>query len=246
MTRPRFVVSPSSLTGDRCELRGSEFRHLRVRRLRPGSSVNLTDGAGQERTATVLSIERDHAVFALQPVRAPAPEGRVRLVLAQSLLKSDRFDLVVEKATELGVDAILPFSSARTVAHGSSTRFARWTRIALSATKQSQRRTVPQLSAPATLADILARDVERLRLLLWEDAPDGGSPPMGLSRNRPTSILLVVGPEGGFTAAEAAAAVEHGFHLTRLGDRPLRSETAALAGLAVCQFLWGSFGQAVR
>ncbi len=241
MTRPRFVVPASALAGDRCELRGTEFRHLRVRRLRPGSGVDLTDGGGQERTGTILSIGRDHAVIALQAPTAPARERGMRLVLAQGLLKADRFDLVVEKATELGVDEILPFTSERSVAHAGPTRLARWNRIALSASKQSQRSTVPRLSAPATLTDVLGRDTEGLRLFLWEDEPAGALHSAELSRLRPASIFLVVGPEGGFTAAEATAAGRHGFHLIRLGQRPLRSETASLAGLAVCQFLWGSF-----
>lgn len=241
MTRPRFVVPASALDGTRCELRGPEFRHLRVRHLRGGSTVVLTDGHGRERAGTILSVARDHAVIALQALTAAAPEAGVRIVLAQGLLKAERFDLVVEKATELGVDEIVPFMSDRTVAKAGPTRMPRWSRIALAASKQSQRPTVPRVSPPTTLSEVLRRDTEALRLFLWEDAPTGGLHSAELSERRPTSILLVVGSEGGFAPAEAAAAGRHAFHLIRLGQRPLRAETASLVALAVCQFLWGSF-----
>lgn len=241
MTRPRFVVSASALDGARCELRGPEFRHLRVRHLRSGSTVVLTDGHGRERAGTIVSVGRDHAVVALQALTAPAPgTGGVRIVLALGLLKADRFDLVVEKATELGVDEIIPFASERTIAQAGPTRLARWTRIALAATKQSQRPTVPRVSAPTTLPEVLRRDAETLRLFLWEDAPTAWVHAAELSQCHPASILLVVGSEGGFAPAEAEAAGRHAFRLIRLGQRPLRAETAALAALAVCQFLWGS------
>jgi 16S rRNA (uracil1498-N3)-methyltransferase len=177
-------------------------------------------------------------VFTLGEEPIPADERSLRLTLALAALKADKLDLVIEKATELGVSDILVFTSERTVRAPSPERHARWLRIARSAAKQSQRTSVPDVHGPLPVAEILARRLEANRLFFWEAASPEASPL--LARRSPQArILAVVGPEGGFSAAEASQAEDNGFELVRLGRRPLRAETAAIVAVSLCQFLWG-------
>jgi len=237
MPRPRFLVRPGTLSGTRITLTGSEPHHLRVRRLRVGSQLILGDGQGTQELGTLVTLGRDYAVICLEGGDPPCRESPVRLVLAQAALKAHKMDLVVEKATELGVNEIQVFTCERSLAQPSAARSERWQRIARSAAKQCQRATVPLLS-PAIPFDTLLARTESTRVLFWErhSGEAGGAPAMQPS---PPDALIVVGPEGGFAATEAERAVAQGFQLWSLGPRILRAETAALAATALCQFLWG-------
>ena len=236
---PRFLVSPELLSGSRAVLTGMEFHHLRVRRLHTGSEVILTDGRGHQRAGVLVVLERQQAVVALRPEEPPQRESRLRLVLAQAALKADKMDLIVEKATELGVSEILLFNCERSIGHPSPQRHARWQRIARGAMKQSQRSTAPSLVGPISFEQLLSRP-EPLRLLFWE-----GEFVASLAdvNGAPEAILAVVGPEGGFSAAEIEQAAARGFHAVGLGPRTLRAETAALVAAALCQFLWGDLNR---
>lgn len=243
MSTPRFLVSSEALSGDRTVISGCELHHLRVRRVRIGSSVILIDGRGQQRDGILTALGREQAVIALTPHQPPRRESHLRLVLAQAMLKADKMDLVIEKATELGVAEFLVFSSERSLGHPSPHRLARWDRIARSAAKQCQRSVLPVFSPFLSFQDVLLRS-EDPRLLFWEGARtqslnDQPSP-------SPHGILAVVGPEGGFSPKEAQQAEAHGFRSTTLGPRILRAETAALVAVTLCQFRWGDLNRAER
>ncbi len=235
----RFLVSPERLSGSRAVLTGTELHHLRVRRLHAGSEVVLSDGLGHQRTGVVVALERQQAVVVLRPEEPPERESRLRLVLAQAALKADKMDLIVEKATELGVSEIVVFNCERSIGHPSPHRRARWQRIACGAMKQSQRSTAPALVGPISFEQLLSRP-EPLRLLFWE-----GEFVASLAdvNGAPGAILAVVGPEGGFSAAEVEQASACGFHAVGLGPRTLRAETAAVVAAALCQFLWGDLNR---
>ena len=156
-------------------------------------------------------------------------------------------DLVVEKATELGVRTILPFFSSRTVPKldraKMERRQSRWKKIALSATKQSGRTKIPEILAVSDFADLVRKPWQcEQKLLFWEGESQQSLTQVREEKNRLGSLLLVIGPEGGFHPQEVSEAIRHGFKAVRLGRRILRTETAALAALAIVQFLWGDMG----
>jgi len=179
---------------------------------------------------------------------AAATETRdspLRLVLAQGVLKGDKLDLVVEKATELGEHEILFFNSERTVGRAASERHARWARIARSAAQQSQRTTVPDVRGPVPLEEVLAYPTRGLRLFFWEGVSSSGQLAAHERRSDVSDVLVVVGPEGGFTSAEASRAAGAGFEVVGLSRRILRAETAALVAVTLAQFLWGDLASRV-
>lgn len=230
---PRFFVPRVGTAGDTVALGVEEARHARVRRLRPGEAVVLIDGDGRGALGRVESTGASGVVIrseALLPEREG--ESPLALTLAVAALKAERFDWVVEKATELGVTRIVPFTSARTLASPSAPRRERWRQIALAAAKQSGRSVVPEVAEPIPFAAVLELPAAA-RVLFAEDGDTdalsgelfGGLP----------SLVAVVGPEGGFTAAEFAAARAAGCHLAGLGPRILRAETAAIVAVVMCQ-----------
>jgi 16S rRNA (uracil1498-N3)-methyltransferase len=243
VSTPRFLVSSEALSGHQVVITGSELHHLRVRRVRLGSSVVLIDGRGQQRDGIVTALGREQVVVSLTPGQPLQRESHLRLVLAQAMLKADKMDLVIEKATELGVAEFLVFASERSLGHPSADRLARWDRIARSAAKQCQRSMLPVFEHPLAFHDVLSRP-EELRLLFWEGACtrtlDDQVPAS------PSSVLAVVGPEGGFSPNEAQQTEAHGFRSISLGPRILRAETAALVAIALCQFRWGDLNRADR
>jgi 16S rRNA (uracil1498-N3)-methyltransferase len=240
MTVPRFLVHTAALDAPRTTLTGTEFRHLRARRLRPGSAVIVCDAHGRQRRGVILAVQGGQATIELTDEAVIVRESRLRLVLAQALLKASKLDLVVEKATELGVSEIIIFNSARSIGHASAERVERWNRVARSAAKQSQRSVVPHVSGPVPLADALRRTHDA-GLLFWERRPTGQSAlaQLAVTPQHPREVLAVVGPEGGLSEDEAVQAAQQGFTHVSLGPRILRAETAAIAALTLCQFLWG-------
>lgn len=242
MTTPRFLVHPDALGhADTAVLTGDELHHLRVRRLHVGSELVLCDGLGHQRHGIVTALGHDRAVVRISADEPLQRESQLHLVLAQALLKADKLDLVLEKATELGVSDILLFTCERTLRHAGADRRARWNRVARSAAKQCQRSIVPRVEGPISFEAILHRS-DPLRLFFWENGPLHGLPRSG--QEPAASMLVVVGPEGGFSAAEAEQASAAGFQLVGIGPRILRAETAALVAVTLCQFVWGDLARA--
>ncbi len=233
---PRFAIARPAAVGEVVTLAGDEGRHARVRRLAVGEAVALFDGAGHSCVGEVTRIARDGIAVCITAVRAPNDgESPLDLTLAVGLLKADKLDWVIEKATELGVARVQPFASAHTLAQPSAGRQARWQQIARSAAKQSGRSVVPTVAPPRDLADVLKTTATRLLL-----AEHGETVPLAtIDAPATTPLLLVVGAEGGFTTTELDAARAAGVHLITLGPRILRAETAAIAACALCQFRWG-------
>jgi len=239
LTSPTFLISASELSRDHVQLRGNELHHLRVRRLGPGDEVVLTDGAGLRRHGTIVKMTRAHAEVRFLAVEAgpnESTESPLRLRLALAALKADKLYLAIEKATELGVNSLVVFTSSRCVSKPAPSRLDRWQRVARSATKQCQRSTVPLVQGPVTFKDVLSTPPGPPRLLFWE----GGASERIESRWVVGSeALVVVGPEGGFEPMEVAEARAAGFRIVGLGPRILRAETAAIVVVALCQRLWG-------
>ena len=243
MTVPRFLVPADAVYGTHAVLTGPQLRHLRARRLHVGSHVVLADGMGGQRHGVVAALDRHQAVIQVTDERLAQRESTLRLSLAQALLKSDKLDWVVEKATELGATELVFFTCARTLGRITAERHARWMRVARSAAQQCQRSTVPLIAGPVSFEEVLTRRAEPLRLFLWEEQPPGGLATVHQQHPCASAVLVVVGPEGGFDSHEADRAAAAGFQLVGLAPRILRAETAAVAAVTLCQFLWGDLGR---
>jgi 16S rRNA (uracil1498-N3)-methyltransferase len=237
VTSPRFHV-PESAAGARLSLPEHSAHHAReVLRLRAGTPVRVFDGRGHEYEAVLDSVTRGGVGVRVAGPVAPRPESPLRITLALPPLKGDRMELVIQKATELGVAEVRPVVTVRTDAvgrpalHGS--RQERWDKVASGAAEQCGRAVVPDVAPTATLAELLREPFEGRRLLL---SPQSGGP---LPAERPSAVLLLVGPAGGFDPREMEEAEGAGFQAVSFGPRVLRAETAAIAAVAVLQARWG-------
>jgi 16S rRNA (uracil1498-N3)-methyltransferase len=213
---------------------GAEFRHLRTLRLQAGARLRVLDDAGGEHDVVLDRVGARDAVGRIVASARPVRESPLDLVLAPALLKGVKMDLVVEKATELGVQRIVPVTTEHVV--GGASHVERWRRIAVAAAKQSGRTRVPAIDAPAPLAAIVAQPWPGVRLIPWEEEPARRLDELA---SRTGAAVALIGPEGGFTAAEVALARAHDFVPLTLGPRVLRAETAAIVVAAECQRRWG-------
>ncbi len=213
---------------------GSELRHLRTLRLAPGAVLRILDDAGGEHDVVLERLGVREAIAQVVASHQPDRESPLRLVLAPALLKGSKMDLVVEKATELGVHRIAPVTTGRVVGRGD--HVDRWRRIAVAAAKQSGRTCVPAVDAPVPLAALAAAPWPGLRLVPYEAEH---SRRLDVLPDRTSAVIVLIGPEGGFEDGEIALLRAHEFQPITLGPRVLRAETAALVAAAHCQRRWG-------
>jgi len=240
-----FFVEPQELGRSAITITGPEARHMsKVLRLKPGMVVGLSDGCGFQGEARITEMARERVDLAILR-RYPSPrEPRGELAVAQAMLKDQKMDLLVRQLTELGMATWRPFISARSVPQPDTRRQAarceRWERIAREAVKQCRRGRVPAIGPVGQFKDILEESRGfATRIMFWEGARrplPSAMPPAG---DAPCSVFVAVGPEGGFTEEEAAAAEQAGFLLACLGPRILRAETAAVAACTLVQHLYG-------
>ncbi len=252
MTRRRFYAPPRSFAPDGAAvvLSAEESRHLRdVLRLRAGDEAFVFDGEGRE-FACVVTEAGGRGSQARLEVRGRAeprsPESVLRLTLGVALLKGEKFDLVVQKATELGVSRIVPVVSRRADVRlrderDAASRVERWRRLALEAAKQSGRARVPSVETPTVLEKFLDDEATAVetRLMFAERGGMSLREFVNVNESRPASVAALVGPEGGWEAEEVSQAAERGWAIITLGGRTLRAETAAIAVAALLQHLFG-------
>ncbi len=229
--RPRFVIASEVDASGLAHVEGAELHHMRdVLRLATGSGVSILDAAGCEHLGTLVRYDRDRAIIQIESSRAP--RMRPRIILATAIVKGPRMDFVVEKAAELGAAELWPIVSAHSVVRAPGTeRILRWRRLALAAAKQSHSERPMDVLQPMNFADLIrAMPKDTLAVIC---AP--GLEPLGdaIRRLKPRTILIAVGPEGGFDESEREAAEKAGFVAAGLGANRLRSETAALAAVSI-------------
>lgn len=246
MVTPRFYAPALRPDSGAIALPADEALHLtRVLRLGVGATVLVFDGEGREYRARVTHAERGEVRLEIERAVDPAPEPRVRVTLAQAVVKGDKMDDVIRDAVMLGVAAIQPLLTERTdvpgSAFGTGVRFERWRRIAVSSVKQCGRAVVPALSAPESFEACVRRDFVGLRIMLAEPgaADDAMTGEALRALGPPASAQVLVGPEGGWAPGEVAMAREAGCRLVTLGQRTLRADAVPLVALGVLQFLWG-------
>ena len=234
-----YIVLPEDIDGDVAFLRGDEHRHLTTSaRVRVGESLRLTDGRGTIYDGLVDAVTASEARVRIVARTTRERESPVAATLAVALLKGRKMEWVLQKATELGADAIWPVISERSVPRKQADPAERHEAILRAATKQSERAWLPALRPLADLAAVLADAGSfPLRLLFHERA--AGMDWDRIASTDAKEVLLLVGPEGGFSDREADAARAAGFIAVGLGPRILRGETAALAALALVQHRLG-------
>jgi 16S rRNA (uracil1498-N3)-methyltransferase len=244
----RFFIPPGAVADGSVSIAGDLFRHMaKVLRLKCGDPVLLADGSGKEYHGAIRSIDSDMLVVDIQETgRKGTGEHGPAITLYQGLPKGEKTEIIIQKATELGVAEIVLFRASRSVPRVNDAnkdgKIARWQRIALEAARQSGRSSVPAVALVEGIDEALGTAHQAVKLLLWEEERDnrlkqvlGGIP-------SPGTMALLVGPEGGLTGVEAAGAEQAGFMPVSLGKRILRTETASLAMLAILQFYWGDMG----
>lgn len=255
MTPPLYLVPPGGLegilAGALVTLDGAEGRHAAtVRRTRPGERLDVADGTGRVASGSVTEVGRDQVTLRVEQVREHAVP-QPRLVLVQALAKGGRDELAVETATELGVDAVVPWQAARCVVVWSGERGERsrrrWEDTVRAAAKQSRRADLPPVERPVTTAGLVARvrgvvGEGGAALVLHEDARDPLADVVLPEPGRPGEVLVVVGPEGGISGPELAELTAAGGRPVRLGPQVLRSSSAGAAALAVLSARSGRWG----
>jgi len=235
MSRRRLYVPAERLAGARLVLDGDDHQHVaRVLRGEAGERLTLFDGAGTEVDAEIVRVgkrDTELTLGARRPGAATAAPVAVTLLVAAP--RGERMDLVLQKATELGVARIVPVVTERSVARPEPTRRERWEKIAREAARQCGRADVPRVEPPLELeAALAAPDLPARRFALWE-GERARSLRARLAEAPAAPVALLVGPEGGFPAGEIAAAEAAGFVPVTLGPRVLRVETAAIVAVAL-------------
>lgn len=242
MTSDHFYIARSRIDGDRLILEGREHHHLsRVSRCRSGDVIWLFDELGMRYKARVGEVGSEATTLAiLERVRTEV--RRTGIQLGQALLKAKGMDLLVQKATELGVAAVVPFVAARSVVkigERGEKKAERWTRIAREASKQSKSCLVPRIFPPQPLEEFLRNFDAPVKIVLSENH---GRPLREIVRSAesepPEVALLLVGPEGGWTATEEKKIIGCGYEPVTLGRSILRAETAAMAAVSILSHFW--------
>ena len=251
MTRRRFYAPPIAFSqdGQSATLSADETRHLRdVLRLRVGDEAYVFDGEGKEFRGSVSDTDRSSSVIRIiEEAQPPSPESPLGLTLAVALLKGEKFDVVVQKATELGAGCVVPLITSRADVRihnpeDAQKKQARWQRIALEATKQCGRAKLIRIDAPISFAEFVARPQVSDGLCLMFSERDGSPLADAVdSIEQPLSVKAIVGSEGGWTDEEIHQASTAQWKIVTLGGRTLRAETAAIAVAALLQHQFGDF-----
>jgi 16S rRNA (uracil1498-N3)-methyltransferase len=234
---PRFFIAQNQVSGSRITITGEDVRHIAtVLRMKAGDELLLCDGEGFEYAVKIAQVDRSEIVTEIigqwkREILSP------RITLGQGLPKSDKMDLIVQKATELGAASIVPLATERTIVKikDEGKRIQRWRKIVREAAMQSQRPDIPAVEGIKVFSEFIRALVPGPRTLLLLPWEEGTEPIKTVLRNAPgvTNIIVLIGPEGGFSSAEAELARGSGFHLVSLGPNILRTETAAIAVLGM-------------
>jgi 16S rRNA (uracil1498-N3)-methyltransferase len=244
---PRFYVSQPRIENDRLRIEGDEIKHVRkVLRLKAGDEIVIFDGAGKEYEGSIIEESPSSVEVMVQNIFISEKESHLGVTLAQSLLKGEKMDYLIQKATELGVKEIIPFFSSRSIPRFEKTnafkRHRRWKKIAIEASKQCGRGVIPDIEPIQDYSEMVQNtSPEFLRLVLWEKEGTRLKEILEESKGK-KQIFFIVGPEGGLTSEEVWLAKQNGFTPVTLGKRILRAETASLCFLSILQYEWGDVG----
>lgn len=247
MRTPRIYTDSVLTSGQPAALDHSAAQHVgRVLRMQPGQTLLLFNGDGQDYSATITEAGKKQVEVSIAEATPNLTESNLEIVLGQALSKGDRMDYAVQKAVEMGVTRIVPLSTGRSEVKlkgdREDRRLRHWRQVAISAAEQCGRARVPEIQPVMALPDWFEHTGDcDLRLVLHHRTEQT----LG-SMAKPTRIALMIGPEGGLNPDEIESAEAAGFLPLALGPRVLRTETAPVAVMALCQWLWGDISRTAR
>jgi len=252
MQRRRFYAAPESISESAIHLSSEESHHLaRVVRLRDGDEAFVFDGCGREYRCRVAQADARAAQLEVVEALADEVESPLDLTLAQALAKGEKFDLIVQKAAELGVRKIVPLITANADVKLSDERAEkraeRWRRIALEALKQSGGRRLVEIQSPMALADFIAATQEQSAapfvLLVFSERGGAAVSVVLSNEDYARRVIALIGPEGGWDTSELDLLAASGARAVTLGPRILRTETAAVVAVALIQHRLGDLSR---
>ena len=245
---PVFFVDPSCVTPPRILITGDLLSHIKNSlRVALGESHWFSNGQGARYRAEITNISKQVVTGRILETIQEPPHVTPHLILGQSLLKGEKMDWVIQKATELGVHEIIPLESRHSVVHLKPDRvdhqLTRWQRIALEAAQQSEQWRVPTIAKPQSLTALLTGDDTNSTIFMLAERQDGTRlQAVELPQGRSSSLLVLIGPEGGWKKEEIEIAERRGVHPMTLGQQILRAETAAVATISILQSRLGRLG----
>ena len=241
----RFFVSTDELNSDFIVLTGENADHARVLRLKNGEQVVVCDGAGEECLCTISDVSPGQISLVVHSRQASSAEASVKVTVYMAFAKGDKFEHVIQKATELGAYEIVGFPSARCVSRPDSKslgkKLERWQKIAASAAEQSGRGIVPRITVEDSYVKALESAVRSDISILFYENERATTLKMKLQEAPYSSVSIITGPEGGMDPAEVQQAQDAGVAVCTLGSRILRCETAPLCALSAIMYDSGEF-----
>jgi 16S rRNA (uracil1498-N3)-methyltransferase len=244
---PTFFVAAEAIVPPTVRISGPLLHHLRESlRLQPGEILSITDDRGKRYRAEIAEVTGRELVGRILETMSAPLTAAPSIILTQALLKGEKMDWVIQKATELGVERIVPALAKHSIVRPRADRIEhqreRWQRIALEAAQQSERWNVPVIDAPVTLPELLTHSKAATSKIILAERSDGTSLTTAPLSGAGNEVWLLVGPEGGWDDEELAQLLQQGYTAVTLGRRILRAETAAIAAISVLQSRLGGLG----
>lgn len=246
MSARRFMVNSRAIRDGYASFDGDIYNHMvRVLRLGTGDAVELADEKGLIHFGLINQVAKEWVAVKITS-SCPAVQSdstAPRITICQALPKGDKIDLILQKGTELGAHNFLIFGGRRSVARvrddQQNSKLERWNRITAEAARQCGRVDIPEVAWRPSAVEAANDSNQELRLILWEGEREHSLKDSLTISGKPASVIVSIGPEGGFDPLEVRHFSQHGFKPVTLGSRILRTETASVAILAVMQYIWG-------
>lgn len=246
----RFYIAPDMIEGNVARIDKEQARHIeKVLRLKSRDTITAFDGLGYEYLLQIMGRENNCLLAEIIDKVKKDNESNITLSLVQGMAKGDKMDLIIQKAVELGISSIYPLASENSVVRlegdKADKKVGRWQAIAREACKQCRRNTIPCVHEPLILEQVLDMIDSRTAIMMYENE-DKTALKAVLKDNRDrllnSEIMLIIGPEGGFSSSEVERAREKGVFLAGLGPRILRTETAGIAASSIIMYELGDLG----
>ena len=245
MPMPRIYLPTIHIERNRISITDEKARYLiSVLRCQKGDDLIIFDGEGNCYRTTILKADRKEVITEVIEKFPCNTESHINITLVQGLLKGEKMDMVIQKTTELGVKEIIPVVTERSQLR-ETRKVARWRKIAEEASRQSGRSLIPVIHEPIKFNNFLSDHDQQNRFpgfIFYEEDGVKLSKAVSSLVSRPSSLSVLIGPEGGFTKEEITLATEMGLHVISLGKRILRAETAAISAITLIQYLLGDLG----
>ncbi len=236
---PQLIISAADIRDNSILIQDARFRHIKSLRIKPGEQLRFTDGRGTGYTGVLKQLSRHKAVFEILNTLDRDNE-RSGIILAQSITKKDRMSFAVQKATELGVDAVIPFTSRYTVVKVKEKNFSnRYESVINDAVSQCMRSVIPQFHEAVDYKNLIKGMPEVYKVLFHYGEAAGAISALFDTIKESRQVMLIIGPEGGFSGDEIEFALANNVPVARLGRNILRSETAAIAAISIVSFIRG-------